>query len=89
LIRGSGTVRDEAGNTPVKEGDAFIFKPGEAHQIINHSDGDLVFYIVAENPSGSTAIILTATNGSLLSRTSGSLVRNPRITLRVRNNRWR
>jgi hypothetical protein len=32
--------------------DAFIFKPGEAHQISNDSSGDLVLYVVADNPIG-------------------------------------
>ena len=52
VISGTGTVRDVDGHTAVKEGDAFLFKPGEAHQIINDSDSDLVFYIVADNPIG-------------------------------------
>jgi uncharacterized cupin superfamily protein len=38
--------------TPIEPGDAFIFKPGEAHQIVNDGDADLVFYIVADNPIG-------------------------------------
>jgi len=34
VIAGKGVVRDGAGVTSVEEGDAFIFKPGEPHQII-------------------------------------------------------
>ena len=52
VISGQGSVRDAEGHTPVTAGDAFLFKPGEAHQIINDSDDDLVFYIVADNPIG-------------------------------------
>lgn len=52
IISGAGTVREEAGSTPVIAGDAFLFRPGEAHQIINTGDTDLVLYIVADNPSG-------------------------------------
>ena len=33
-------------------GDAFLFKPGEAHQIENNSDEYLVLYVVADNPPG-------------------------------------
>src|SRR5580658_5707908 len=31
VLSGSGVVRDEHGRTPVMAGDAFLFKPGEAH----------------------------------------------------------
>lgn len=51
VISGNGTVRDESGLTPVVPGDAFIFKPGEAHQIIGGTE-DLVLYVVADNPLG-------------------------------------
>lgn len=53
ILSGTGIVRDET-DTPqaVKPGDAFIFKPGEAHQLINESKDDLVYLIVADNPIG-------------------------------------
>jgi mannose-6-phosphate isomerase-like protein (cupin superfamily) len=35
VIAGSGEVRHKDGTTPVETGDAFIFKPGEPHQITN------------------------------------------------------
>ena len=54
VIAGKGVVRDGAGVTSVEEGDAFIFKPGEPHQIINDGAADLVCYIVADNPIGET-----------------------------------
>ena len=31
---------------------AFFFGPGEAHEIINSGDEDLVYYIIADNPRG-------------------------------------
>ncbi len=52
VISGNGLVRDEGGKTPIGPGDAFIFGPGEAHQLINNSDADLVLYVVADNPVG-------------------------------------
>ncbi|MDE2572676.1 MAG: cupin domain-containing protein [bacterium] len=52
VISGKGTVRHEAGTTVIETGDAFIFKPGEAHQIINDGSRDLVIYVVADNPTG-------------------------------------
>ena len=33
-------------------GDAFIFAPDEAHQIINSGAEDLMYYVIADNPIG-------------------------------------
>ena len=52
VISGTGRVRDETGTTPIGPGDAFLFKPGEAHQIANDGADDLVLYVVADNPLG-------------------------------------
>jgi uncharacterized cupin superfamily protein len=52
VISGSGTVRHALGTTPILPGDAFIFKPGEPHQISNDGRTDLVLYVVADNPIG-------------------------------------
>jgi len=53
VVSGKGSVRHEGGTTLVEAGDAFIFKPGEAHQLVNESDTeDLVYYCVADNPIG-------------------------------------
>jgi uncharacterized cupin superfamily protein len=52
VLSGRGIVRDREGMTPVEEGDAFLFEPGSPHQILNDSPGDLVLFIVADNPIG-------------------------------------
>jgi len=52
VISGTGLVRHPDGKTPVQTGDAFLFKPGEAHQIINDSSDDLILYVIADNPIG-------------------------------------
>jgi uncharacterized cupin superfamily protein len=53
VISGRGLVRDDRGTTPVEPGDAFLFKPGEAHQVTNPGGSeDLVLYVVADNPIG-------------------------------------
>ena len=52
VLSGKGLARDKDGNTPITEGDAFLFKPGDAHQLINDSDKDLVIYVIADNPIG-------------------------------------
>lgn len=52
VISGSGLSRDKDGNTPITAGDAFVFRPGEAHQLINDGTEDLVIYVIADNPFG-------------------------------------
>ena len=52
VISGSGVVRHKDGNTPIETGDAFIFEPGEPHQIANNGSEDLLLYVVADNPIG-------------------------------------
>lgn len=52
VIAGRGVVRHQDGVTPVEAGDAFIFEPGQPHQITNDGTGDLVLYVVADNPIG-------------------------------------
>jgi uncharacterized cupin superfamily protein len=52
VLSGRGSVRHKEGTTAVVAGDAFIFQPGEPHQIINDSPEDLVLYVVADNPIG-------------------------------------
>src|SRR4051812_22401103 len=38
VISGRGAVRHGSGTNPIAEGDAFIFEPGEPHQIVNDSN---------------------------------------------------
>jgi uncharacterized cupin superfamily protein len=52
VISGTGSVRHRDGITPVESGDAFIFEPGQPHQIVNDSSADLVIYVIADNPVG-------------------------------------
>ena len=52
VIFGRGQVRDKDGMTTIEAGDAFIFGPDEAHQMINDSSEDLVVYVIADNPIG-------------------------------------
>ncbi len=52
VISGCGLVRHQEGTTAIEPGDAFIFKPGEPHQITNNGEQDLILYVVAENPIG-------------------------------------
>ncbi len=52
VISGTGTVRHQDGTTPIEPGDAFLFRPGEPHQIANGGAEDLVVYVIADNPVG-------------------------------------
>ncbi|MDQ6931385.1 MAG: cupin domain-containing protein [Candidatus Eremiobacteraeota bacterium] len=55
VISGTGTVRHDGGVTDIEPGDAFLFKPGEAHQLSNTGTEDLVVYVVADNPVGESS----------------------------------
>ena len=55
VISGRGVVRHKDGLTPIETGDAFLFKPGEPHQITNDGTEDLLIYVVADNPFGGSS----------------------------------
>src|SRR6187399_2250790 len=42
VIEGRGSVRHADGTTAIETGDAFIFKPGEPHQLINDGPQDMI-----------------------------------------------
>jgi uncharacterized cupin superfamily protein len=52
VISGTGMIRHSDGTNPIEEGDAFLFAPGQPHQLINNSSEDLILYVVADNPFG-------------------------------------
>jgi uncharacterized cupin superfamily protein len=52
VISGSGIVRHKDGTTEIIPGDAFLFPPGEPHQLTNNGSQDLIIYVVADNPIG-------------------------------------
>lgn len=52
VMSGRGVVRHGDGTTPVEAGDAFLFEPGQPHQLINDSKEDLILLVVADNPIG-------------------------------------
>jgi len=52
VISGTGAVRHQDGTTAITAGDAFIFEPGQPHQLINDGTEDLILYVVADNPIG-------------------------------------
>lgn len=54
VVSGRGKVRDKDGWTEVGPGDAFLFGPGEAHQLANAGEEDFIYYVIADNPRGDT-----------------------------------
>ena len=52
VMEGRGIVRHEAGETAIEPGDAFLFKPGEAHQLCAAAEEDLNYLVIADNPLG-------------------------------------
>lgn len=55
VISGQGLARHKDGTTAIEAGDAFLFEPGQPHQLSNpasESGLDLVLYVVADNPIG-------------------------------------
>ena len=50
VISGRGQVRQEDGTTDIEKGDAFVFRPGEPHQLTNNGNEDLVMLVIADNP---------------------------------------
>lgn len=52
VVAGSGTARHAEGVTPIVAGDAFLFKPGEPHQLFNDGSEDMLVFVVADNPFG-------------------------------------
>src|SRR5438046_10209319 len=50
VVSGRGSVRDRNATTQVGPGDAFLFQPGEAHQLSNAGNEDFVYYVIADNP---------------------------------------
>jgi uncharacterized cupin superfamily protein len=52
VLAGRGAVRHADGTTPIESGDAFLFRPDEAHQLINDSTEELVVMVIADNPIG-------------------------------------
>jgi uncharacterized cupin superfamily protein len=52
VVSGKGLARHQNGKTLIEPGDAFIFEPDQAHEMINDGSEDLVYYVVADNPIG-------------------------------------
>lgn len=52
---GSGEVRGPESMAAVTAGDTVIFKPGEAHQVLNTGESELLYYVLADHPQADVA----------------------------------
>jgi uncharacterized cupin superfamily protein len=50
ILDGSGTVRTADGPVAVNPDDVLLHAPGEAHQLTNTGNRELVFFLIADNP---------------------------------------
>jgi uncharacterized cupin superfamily protein len=50
VLAGRGELRTPTENLPITSGDCVLFPPGEAHQLTNIGDDDLIYYIVSDHP---------------------------------------
>lgn len=55
FLSGRGQVRGPENTAEIAAGDHVLFKPGEAHQIINTGPDDLVYYVIADQPMADIA----------------------------------
>ena len=49
ILSGSGTIRHGDQRAPLAPGDCLMCPPGDPHQIVNDGDGDLLYYVIANN----------------------------------------
>ncbi len=83
VIAGEGIVRHDGGTARIGPGDAFIFEPGQPHQLINDGAHDLVVYIVADNPIGESVYYPDSKKwGVKFTRAQAAPLRAPRLLRR-------
>jgi uncharacterized cupin superfamily protein len=75
VLSGYGKFRSPSGLTDLHIGDAVFCGPGEPHQIINDSEQDLVFYIIADNPVGETCYYPDSDKWGLPLNLNGSILK--------------
>jgi uncharacterized cupin superfamily protein len=55
FVGGHGEVRGPDGISAIQAGDSVIFRPGEAHQIRNTGNADLIYLVIADHPQADVA----------------------------------
>ena len=51
IVSGTGTMRYGDQRRQLRAGDIALHPPGSSHQLINTGDNDLLYYLVADNPT--------------------------------------
>ncbi len=51
IVTGRGQARTPQGDFDVRDGDCLLHPPGEPHQLTNTGAVDLLYYVVADNPT--------------------------------------
>ena len=51
VLAGQGEARTPEGTVAFAAGDCLLFPPGEAHQLTNTADTDLVYYVITDQPA--------------------------------------
>ena len=51
VLSGRGEARTTTEVIPLAAGDCFLFPPGEAHQLTNTGETDLLYYIITDQPA--------------------------------------
>lgn len=51
VLSGTSQMRTDEETVELEPGDSYLCRPGLAHQLINNSDADFVFVVVANNPT--------------------------------------
>jgi uncharacterized cupin superfamily protein len=52
IVKGQGKLRTPAGDVSITAGDCIHCPPGEPHHMINDSDANLGYYVIANNTAG-------------------------------------
>jgi len=75
VVSGTGQIRTEKLLEPIIAGDAIFFSRSEAHQIVNNSAQELIFYIIADNPIGETSYYLDSNKWGLPPNIGGPILK--------------
>jgi mannose-6-phosphate isomerase-like protein (cupin superfamily) len=76
IVSGQGSIRTKEGSGAIAAGDAMYFPAGDAHQISNTGEGDLLFYIIADNPVGESSYYPDSDKWGLPMNVNGPILKN-------------
>ncbi|MBV9673589.1 MAG: cupin domain-containing protein [Verrucomicrobia bacterium] len=65
FVAGRGGVRRGDPITVAEEGQCIIFRPGEPHQVLNTSENDLGYFVIADHSRADVISYPETVNGAL------------------------